>query len=696
MKRIIWTGLFAVCMLSACQQDETPATGSLQVELTDGTDTRALPAFSDEMTGQFAVSVYNQADAKTVFQGTCAELNASSLLLKPGDHTVKACFGTNPAVALDEPYYVSDPATVTIVSGKTQTVSLVCRVGNALAAFELTNQDKLEKVIKDYAIVTTVGDASVEWRPGDLANPYFRAGSAVTFYLKGTWLENNQPYSRKLVEIESAEAAHIYKYRFAVDTSNMTGLTLDITVDASVEEVGVSETLPQNWLPAPKISATGFDALYLLTYTETADNVAAAIDYTAARPVQEVELTLNYADPRLASLNGTYLLSSLTAEQRAALLAADIELPAVDGSLKAGRLVFNTRDYLTLDGGADASNHISVRVKANDRWSDAGSYEIQTIRPLFGLTILPGNVWTKEFSASPLSQADLTSDGNVSRFTDITYEYSTDGGNTWLPSTGLRTAGLTPNTTYQARAKYRGQIAGSAVTVKTYPLTALTNGGLETWSQVSGKDGSFTANYGARFEFDGWATINQLTCDFCPWTAYNYNTRSGTRPVSDTPSGSGTAAWIATMGWGYGGTTGHPKHRTPSELFLGSLTDVDTDNDSATKNYGIDYGSHPTGVQFSYKYKPYDGDQSDIFVQVLNGDQVLGSGSLEQSYEVGSYTTHVMNLTYDTNLLHLSPNRLILVFRSGKNASTTKQGINNVEQVGSQLFVDDISLVYDK
>ena len=134
-------------MLSACQQDETPATGSLQVELTDGADTRALPAFSDEMTGQFAVSVYNQADAKTVFQGTCAELNASSLLLKPGDHTVTACFGTNPAVALDEPYYVSDTTTVTIVSGKTQTVWRVCRVGNALAAFELTDQDKLEKVI---------------------------------------------------------------------------------------------------------------------------------------------------------------------------------------------------------------------------------------------------------------------------------------------------------------------------------------------------------------------------------------------------------------------------------------------------------------------------------------------------------------------------------------------------------------------
>lgn len=696
MKRIIWTGLFAVCMLSACQQDETPGTGSLQVNLTDGADTRALPAFSDEMTGQFGVTVYNQADAKTVFQGTCAELNASSLLLKPGDHSVRALFGTNPALALDEPYYVSDPATVTIVSGKTKTVSLVCRVGNALAAFELTNQDKLEKVIKDYAIVTTVGDASVEWRPGDSANPYFQAGSAVTFYLKGTWLENNQPYSRKLAEIASAEAAHLYKYRFAVDTSNMTGLTLDITVDASVEEVGVSETLPQNWLPAPKIAASGFDALCLMTYTETADNVAATIAYTALRPVEEVELTLNYADPRLTGLNGTYLLSSLTEEQRTALQEADIELPAVDGLQKAGSLVFNTRDYLTLDGGVDASNRISVRVKANDRWSDTSTYEIQTIRPLFGLTVLPGNVWTKEFSASPLSQSDLTSDGNVSRFTDITYEYSTDGGNTWLPCTGVRSAGLTPNTTYYARAKYRGQIAGSAVAVKTYPLTALTNGGLESWSQVSGKDGNAFSNYGARFEFDGWATINQQTCDYCPWTAYNYNTRSGTRPVSDTPSGSGTAAWIATIGWGYGGTSGNPKHRTPSELFLGSLTDVDTGNDTATKNYGIDYGSHPTGVQFTYKYTPYDGDHSDIFVQVLNGDQVIGSGTLQQSNAVGSYTTHVMQVDYDANLLHLAPNRLILVFRSGVNASTTKQGINNVEQVGSQLFVDDISLVYDK
>ena len=39
--------------------------------------------------------------------------------------------------------------------------------------------------------------------------------------------------------------------------------------------------------------------------------------------------------------------------------------------------------------------------------------------------------------------------------------------------------------------------------------------------------------YGAQFEWSSWATLNELTTPNCPITAYSYNTRSGTRPVSD-------------------------------------------------------------------------------------------------------------------------------------------------------------------
>lgn len=54
----------------------------------------------------------------------------------------------------------------------------------------------------------------------------------------------------------------------------------------------------------------------LLTYTETEEAKTAVISYAAVRPVQDVEITLNFADPNLSALNKTYLLSTITEEDR--------------------------------------------------------------------------------------------------------------------------------------------------------------------------------------------------------------------------------------------------------------------------------------------------------------------------------------------------------------------------------------------
>lgn len=158
-----------------------------------------------------------------------------------------------------------------------------------------------------------------------------------------------------------------------------------------------------------------------------------------------------------------------------------------------------------------------------------------------------------------------------------------------------------------------------------------------------------------------------------------------------------------TMGYGYGNWSG-PDLYTPSELFLGSLTDVDHKKDTATKNYGISYASHPTGVRFYYKYAPYDNDKSDIFVKVMHDDTVLGEGQLQETNSIPSFTEYTMNITYDEQYKGLEVNKLILVFKSGFNTSvkdygtSSKMGSNSAEPShrGSELYIDDIELTYDK
>ena len=280
------------------------------------------------------------------------------------------------------------------------------------------------------------------------------------------------------------------------------------------------------------------------------------------------------------------------------------------------------------------------------------------------------------------------------------YQFSNDGNNWTNLGEDLRKADLTPGTTYYIRGVYRGEIASERVEVKTYPIIQLNNSNLEAYSQ-EGKDGNPFDNYGARFYWVNWATLNELTCDYCPWTAYAYNTRSGTRPVSGSEAYSGTSAWIATIGWGYGGTTGNTKYQTPGELFLGSLTDVNHDKDTATKNYGTSYDSHPTHIKFMYKYIPYENDQSDIYIQILHDDIILGDASLQETATLETYTEGMLTINYDKEIekMGLLPNRIILVFRSGINNYVNNygnSGKNGVRFVGSELYIDDISLIYDK
>ena len=64
---------------------------------------------------------------------------------------------------------------------------------------------------------------------------------------------------------------------------------------------------------------------------------------------------------------------------------------------------------------------------------------------------------------------------------------------------------------------------------------------------------------------------------------------------------------------------------------------------NATKEYGIDYNSHPTGLSFYYQYIPYDNDQTDIFIQIWSDETLLGEGTFKQ----GNTINNLNRLGYD-------------------------------------------------
>lgn len=700
--------LLSLDLLSGCRKDAgLEPMGTIHLTLTDRVETKAMPdALSPELTDQFMIKMTAVAEEKLVFGGTCAAFNAKAQLFKSGEYTIVASYGINPALAMDAPFYTSEVKTFTVEAGREQAVTLHCCVGNALASFELMNKDKLDKVLKDYYVEVVANGQTVKWYPGSAENPYFKAGSEVAFYLKGIWIENNQPYSKKISNILLVVPGKRYNYKLKFDTSNMTGVILDIQVDASVETITVNQTLPPSWLPKPKITADGFDENNLMTYTETEDAHTAIISYAAIRPVEDVEMTLEFADPNLLYLNKTYLFSALSESDRTALLAAGILLPTVDGASMSGtiNLTAMTQSLLTKAGGVDAENVIKLRVKANDRWSDEANFTIKTVKPLFNISVYPGNIWTKEFTANPLV-ADSVKTGNYNRFKDITYEFSIDGSN-WEPlAIPLYRGGLNPGTAYYVRPKYRGEVPGETTALRTYEALSIPNCTLnEGYTNTNPKKNN------PLYSFDGgWiGTRNTLTCHSNGANAF-YVSKSSTLPVSDNGS---TVAHMMTIGWGAGNTCsfGNKSGSVINNISAGIVCvgDYNAEQDSihAKKAY-----IRPTSLSFVYKASPYGDDEYLINIQLVNitdhKEIVIGKALMKSGIAQASYVVENLNINYDDQCNYLPITHVRILFKAGTKEDRdhledkfTKEGsgslYSNSYIKGSQFWLDSFVLNYDK
>lgn len=698
--------VLATLLLAACQTEQWENMGggfliSLGEDVT--VTTKSTPAeLGKPTTDKFALKIVKESTNNTLYEGA---YTSSIIPASAGFYTVTATCGNNPVLALDAPYYKGEQTGVEVTEGTEPTsVSLTCSVANALTSVVYSNTEKFDDLFSSYAVTITAGQQSVAIGKEQAAkSAYYQAGTIPSFQFTGTLKDNGQEVSmpledEKLTDPATFAAAKHCKLTLSVKPT-ASGLILTVE-KVEVENVTISETIPVDWLPAPQIN--GFaDGQTSLTYTETDPAIPAQLNFTGSLAIQDVEFSFDFKDPQeqFQALNGkTFLLSQLSEEDRTLLNAAHIILPSLDGE-KEGHFDFTAMtNYLqTLSGGADAVNTIRLRIQANNRWSseEPATYQIVTTKPIFHVSAYPGNIWTKEFTMNSLLEEEVESGDYAKLSENMTYQFSTNGNDWTNFGDDLRKADLTPGTTYYIRGVYRGEIASTSTEIMTYPVIELKNGNLSEYSIVAGQDGSPFNNRGSQFEWTGWATLNELTTPTCSWTAYSYNTRSGTRPVSDVRSDSkdNVAAWIITIGYGYGGTNSSPKSVTPSELYLG------TNN---TK--GIEYASHPTGVKFYYKYTPFDNDNSDIYIQILNDNTVLGEGSLQEKNTITSYVEHTMNITYKDEFRHLSPNKISLVFKSGFNTSVesresgglTSSNTANPKFRGSELYIDDISLIYDK
>lgn len=720
--------LFALIFFTACRGDEewTTANSGFLISLGDeqaNITSRATPSeLGKPVADMFQLKITKKETNNVIYNGV---YKSGIIQASTGNYTLTASCGDNPELAWDTPYY-EGTTEAEVQTDQTTSVTIPCKVANALLSIQFSNPEKFATLYSSYGVKVKVGNSSLNFDISETKkSAYFRAESQVTLIFYATLQETGKDVSM-IIENESlpqtfAAGTHTKLSLTAATPTSGTILEVD---KVEIEKVTVTQTIPLEWLPKPKV--TGFGGNTELNYTETADAPSdVIISYTASAPVQDVEFTLDFKDTQYTGYNKTYTLSTMTAEERSALESIGIKLPILDGVSTAGTLDLSTLTVsLQTNAGEEVINTIKLNVKANNRWSnitvngtkgEGDSYEIKVVKPEFTVDVPLGNVWTKEFTIDDITATTGNAE-NIKK--KLAYQYSADGGNTWQECSNTIKFDNTPiNKNYRVKACYRNCINSkniAEVTLET-PIQ-LPNSDMEDWYiETKKKSGGWPAKDKTYYTFHPYANS---ASNSSWWDTNNDKAQGGTyllgiwyegcfascASYTDDVHGGSKAALIYLSGCGdsYANTGAtYVGGAMVGSLFIGSY------NSGIIQ--GHDFAVRPTSLSFWYKYKPYNSDAFKVVVSLKNGNEEIATGTYEPiaySTEDSSYMQATVNLNYSVTdkkatticVQFLASNKTSLSesdFIKGTTINFPTIG-NWTVHMGSVLKIDDLSLNYSK
>lgn len=686
------------------------------VTLTDDVrvESRSTPAeLEDPLNTDFDLKIIRTSTGETVYDGKFKEdlIQASA-----GFYQVTASFGTNPVLEVDAPYYEGTVTEVEVRKDTPAQVLVPCKVANALLS--VVYGESIAKVYDFYYVTVAVGEESREIRDNESA--YFRAGSVVNVWFHGTPKGESEERTFELLHegltapLEAGEHAIL-------------NLSIEAGVNVSVEKVEVKmvtvgETVPVEYMPKPKLEAEGFSNNEL-TFAET-EKKAASVHLKLASPLQELKMRFHFEDAQFASLNDQdYLLS----EDKAALEnALGIALPNVNAT-NATIDFSNLIAKMQTNAGATTRNVIELDAQANNRWSsdketDASSRKLtlNCNKPVFSVVVSSGNIWTKEFKIDGCNVQIGDFETISSR---VQYQYRKKGDVDWIncdPSRLVKFDMCPADKEYEVRAVYREGIEAEPVTIQLETPQQLPNSGMEEWHAESLGTFAGIPNFWNKYEFYDFLPYNTGEMDIW-WTTNNERSRdysvsrvhvTSSPCVSYSESvkhGGNRAALIYTSGHGgkYASTSNtlYEEGAFAGCLFVGTYS---WSSGTENMNLGHTFEARPTSVRFWYNYIPKNSDSFKVYVELKNGEEIIGTGtfipsalSAESGWQEGIVEVEYVDSPKSATSIcvqFLSTDKTSFSESDfDKNKSITFPVMESWNaHIGSMLYIDDISLVYDK
>ena len=719
--------LMGILLSSACSREENIGhnedTG-FRIALTDGTTTlttRKAPAELEEpLVGQFHLKITDADTHKTAYDGACA----AAIPVKEGVYDLHVTYGDESAVALDAPCYTGSAERKEVVLHQQTPVSILCKVANSLLSvvYDETSGRLFSDAFETYRVTVTAGEQSASIEQGSDASVYFPAGSSIRVTFHATLLGTGKEIAYELTGEDSfaniAAGKHL-KLHLALDAVE-TGMAVTLE-KVEVETVTLNETIPLEWLPAPKLSEEGFTNKTLDVYETLAPEATIRFAVSEVTGLEDISFTTEFNDATFSGLNGTYLLSDMTPEDIVRFKEAGIILPLVGEKTPAIEFSSDFTGKLQAANNGTVKNTFTLNyVQANNRKNKEGqpvAYTINVHKPEFNIQVQPGNVWSKEFTIDPVEVAEGKGDAAIIA-DNLTYQYQDENGNWQACNDANRQvfASHPDKKTYKVRALYRGVITSNETEVELETPTQLPNSDMEDWwIETKKKSGTWPFKDKTYYTFHPYAEGN---ANASWWDTNNDKAQGGTYALGiwyegcfascvsyteDVHEGSKAALiYVSGCGDGYANTAGtYVGGAMVGSLFIG------------TYNSGIvqghDFESRPTSLSFWYKYKPYKSDAFKVVVSLKNGDKEIATGI----YEPAAYTDEdnkYQQATIDFNYTDdkAKATTICVQFLASNNTSLSD---NNFEQgttitypvignwtvhMGSILKIDDLSLDYNK
>ena len=720
---VLLLGLLTGCTAERPGSDGAPTEGAVRLFLSqESPDTKSdlddLPSLDD-----FEVEIYN-ARALRLYRDTYAQAKEATIKLNAGDFRLVAHHGDTLGAGFNKPYFLADqPFTVhgyVENGGEPDQVEAVARLANV--RMKVVQGNNLRTSYKDaYVVVrhSRYAKKQVKFVQNESRYGYIPGGGlyleVYAQLFSGEW---------KYYKSEPAEYLPNDNVTFNVDAAGRDGsLSVNITVDRSVETIEVEELIGEKAMPAR--------APYFVFNGDKDGTFAYSCNAGFTKAVSDAILTL--------SAGASTSIASVTLHTESATLSLpDVDLVSVSGSDKQsltdagldwmagstsnlGYVDFSGLANRMLAGGAASSATFTLTLTDGVGQTAKGTFTLE-VKPFSATVSIPeGNIWAWKMTGVT---ATVTGEDALPADATLGLQWSTDG-NTWSSEKAAVSvsgntvqfgdiSGLAANTAYRFRVVPMHLTDRASVTAGSFTTEAALQVGNNGFEQYTAQSYTTPVLWASDFKVTWWQLYQNAGS---AWWGVNamrtietdevakYYQDYKTYPcvaVFNSGSYSGNSVMLATvyMGSSVASEIKHGDTNYPGEIFLGSANNQNKGSWAKTVD-GHAFTSRPSALTFMHRFNP-NGAAYYAQIQVLDSsNNVIGSGEKNDvTTAVSAWTRVSIPITY--TVTNRKAAKLRISIRSSKNGGEGARKLDNISTLsgshkiycGNALYVDNVELLY--